>query len=738
MKSIIKWKNYLSLYLLAISLINIALLYFPLFNVFGYEFSVINSMLLVIFSGIYTINFYDAFFKKENNHFTNDLFESALLILLIPFLISVINSIFTGFCSFTDGILFYLVITAPSIVIGISLGLLSTFISDRFRILWLFIFYFGILLIVFFEIYFNPQVYVYNPVIGYFPGTIYDEGISVSWKLVFYRSLNIIFFGYIIKTILRIKRRKNSVWKMVPILSAFILLIGFYLLSPSFGFSTTKAHLESKLAGTVESDHFIINFDKRIDRKQIKILALNQEYYYQKLRDFFATGLKEKTHTFIFYDDDQKKELFGSQNADVAKPWLNHIYISYRSWEQTLKHELAHCFSGAFGSDIFKLAAGLNPLLIEGIAEAADGVNDENSLHFLAALAYNSGYKTDIENLFTQYGFFNQASNLSYIYAGSFIGYLIQQKGIQKFKRYYLNGEFNDVYDIQLNSFLENYYSFLKDYNGELSTWKANYYFGRKSLFRKVCPRAISEDLQHAWEQIKGFNFEEAREIFANILSKADNYSALVGLAKSFEEQDSILSAISTLSHGITNYKATSYYFNLEFILADLYAKYGNLSRADSLYSELAKQQPNRTLNYLTNIRRELVRIKFIKEYLNGSDYDKYFILQSVNSKVNNYWSFPVLISLSKQLEIDYKFFIEKLNMNITVNNYESSYAVFKLSEYMLQNYDFENARKFAGLALRYDKDENFRQILIEQFNKANWFHQNGQTILNSFHFSNN
>ena len=52
----------------------------------------------------------------------------------------------------------------------------------------------------------------------------------------------------------------------------------------------------------------------------------------------------------------------------------------------TLKHEIAHCFTASFGTGIFKLASGFNPALIEGVAEAADGFYDENSIHYLASL----------------------------------------------------------------------------------------------------------------------------------------------------------------------------------------------------------------------------------------------------------------------------------------------------------------------------------------------------------------
>jgi hypothetical protein len=737
MKNIFTGRNYLSFYLLILLLVNLALLKLPLTNVFGYEFSVINSLLIVLLSGIYTIYFYDNNFSIKNRNFIPELFKSLILLLIIPFSVSVINSAITGFCSFTDGILFYIVITCPSIIIGISLGLISVLITNRFRVVLLFMFCFGILMIIAYEIYFNPQVYVFNPLIGFFPGTIYDEGISVSGKLILYRFLNLLFFVWIISAILRLKRDKKK-RLILFVVKVLFILAAFFFLSPYLGFSTTFNSLTNTLSKSVITEHFVLHFDKRIDTQKIRMLTLNHEYYYQELEKYFEENLDDKTHSFIFYDNDQKKKLFGSRNADVAKPWLNQIYISMGNWEHTLKHELAHCFSAKFGTGFLKLASGLNPLLIEGIAEAAGGNYDDNSLHFMAALAYNSGYDVDMKNLLSKFGFFSNVSSISYIYAGSFTQYLIDNYGISKFKAYYLNGEFPKSYRLNLNKTLEEYYSFLTKTDHSYTEHQAHYYYGRRSLFHKICPRAISEQLNDGWEQLSGYDFAGAQLSFASILNKTDNYSALMGLIHAYEKQDSLFEAINLLKAKIEFYESTSYYYNLELTLADLFAKSNNFKSADSLYKVLIKQQPNRKLNYIANTRRELIKKDFIKKYLNGSNYDKYYILQKLKGKSTKYWSIPVMIYLSKLLDEGYSVFLEKLDKNFRVSNYSRSYAAFTISKNMLANNDFVNANKMAGLSLRYKSDNNFNIILQEQSNKTRWFLNNGDSLLNKIIILNN
>ena len=401
------------------------------------------------------------------------------------------------------------------------------------------------------------------------------------------------------------------------------------------------------------------------------------------------------------------------------------------NWEHTLKHELAHCFSAKFGAGFLKLASGLNPMLIEGIAEAADGNYDDNSLHFMAALAYNSGYDVDMKNLLSKFGFFSKASSISYIYAGSFTRYLIDNYGISKFKEYYLTGEFPRSYRLNLNNTLKEYYSFLTNSKFSYTDSQAHYYFGRRSLFQKICPRAISEQLNDGWEQLGDYDFIGAQLSFASVLSKTDNYAALMGLIRTYEKQDSLFEAVKLLKSKIEFYESTSYYYNLELTLADLFAKLDNFKSADSLYKVIIKQQPNTKLNYIANTRRELVKKGLIKKYLKGSNYDKYYILQKLKGKSIKNWSIPIMIHLSKLLDEGYAVFLEKLDKKFRVNNYSSSYAAFLISRYMLANNDFVNAKKMAGLSLRYKSDKNFSIILKEQFNKTKWFLINGESLLN-------
>ena len=236
MANLLKKNNYLIVYLIIIGVINLFLQTLPLTNVFGYEFSALNALLLSFLSGLFSISYLKSL-VKENQKFNVENFISALRwMIFLPFAISVINSMIFGFCSFTDGLIFFIVITLPSVIIGSAIGSAIFFLIRKLRVIVFITFYLLILFIPILEIYFNPQIFLYNPLFAYFPGTIYDEGLSVDLKLTLYRFFNLLFFLSILVYLIKyqfksssIVRRKSFLFLTIGIAAIFYFLFHLYL-----------------------------------------------------------------------------------------------------------------------------------------------------------------------------------------------------------------------------------------------------------------------------------------------------------------------------------------------------------------------------------------------------------------------------------------------------------------------------------------------------------------------------
>ncbi len=738
-KKILQFYNFLLVYLLVLISFNVLLLYLPLTNVFGYEFSAINSIIIVLFSGLFTISLIKKIIteiiKKE---IAGKYFRiMAISFLLLPAVISIVHSFLTKSCSFTDGLAFYTVITLPSVLIGTALGFVSVFAVKKFSRILFVILFLAIISIPLFEFYFNPQVYFYNPIFGYFPGTIYDEGLVVSIKLVYYRLANIFYFGIILFILYHNVLSDKRKYKF-PTLIFFVLIAGmFEYFSPFLGLSTTFERLQKELNKKIVSSHFIIYYPQSLNNRLVKAITIYHEYYYDELKNFFGYDYPQKIHSYLFLNDKQKKNLFGSANADVAKPWMNSVFITYKDFDPILKHEIAHCYASVFGTGLFKVAAGLNPSLIEGTAVAANPVYNGNTIDFMASLAYNNGYKINIPYLFKGFSFYLQTSSLAYIYAGSFCKFVINKFGINKFKEYYANGNFEKTYHLSLKKEADKYYSYLAKLDVSNKKDEANYYFGTRSIFYKVCPRYVSNRLQKAWSLYYGQNYPEAEKAFKAILGTTNNYSAILGYANCLWKEYNNIAAVKFLKDNINQFKNSAYYYSMELKLGDFYAMNKNFSQADSIYNQLSIQDPNYTYYYLANLRKDLIsKDTLIIKYLNGNDFDKYYILKQMNIRKYNYFSFPVMITLSNLYDESYKLFLNQFNRRFNVTGFASSYAMYKLSNYMLQNLDFSRARKLAALALRFSGNFDYNEMNKANFAKANWFYKNEGRILNNISIS--
>src|ERR1035438_272547 len=154
---------------------------------------------------------------------------------------------------------------SPSIIIGSALGLVSYYIYPKYSRIT-FILLLGVTAIIpVLEIYFNPQIYFYNPLVGFYPGTIYDERLSFTFRLLIYRLINVMFFLLVIYFTERIIKHTLKINKMLFLVLISSMIIVFLICSSFLGFSTTRGRIETSLKGKCYTEHFEIIYDTYID-----------------------------------------------------------------------------------------------------------------------------------------------------------------------------------------------------------------------------------------------------------------------------------------------------------------------------------------------------------------------------------------------------------------------------------------------------------------------------------------
>lgn len=728
-------KNISKIFILILTLFDILLTFLPLTKNLGYEFSAVNGILLFIIGGLHIIIIQrkDFVISAIDLLLKNKLFISFSVI--IPLLIGFLSSVLNSHCPIKDGIFFYFIISIPSFFFGGALGNFCSALSRKYAFYFFVIISFVLIISPLTELFFNPQIYFYNPIFGYFPGTIYDEDLSVDRILIAYRIFNLAFFILVFYTSMKIINI-IKIKKYLILLSLILISLSFSLLKPRLLFATDKNRIEKELTSSIVTNNFQIHIpDSLRGNKKNRYNALLHEYYLDQIKIQLALPFSHNIDSYLFPGKDSKRELLGSGNADIAKPWLNQIYLNYYNYGSSLKHELIHIVAGEFGQTPFKVSADFNPAMIEGLAMSIENNYDDYPVHYMAKLAFTAGYKYPIEKLFSSFNFFTQTSSISYIYAGSFLKYLEDKFGISKIKYLYGVNDFRKVYGKNLNKLTKDYELFLENYQIEFNMNEAQLYFGGVSIFKKYCPRMAASDVKKAWALNKNKKYSEALVLFKNVYNYSNSYQSLLGVVSSYSAEKKYEPAAEFLSNQIVNFRTSQLYFNLELIFGDMLIQTNQPVKAMSLYDSLLVQNPHINFTNEVLIRKSILEegVDSLKKYLNYNQKQKYQKLISLNSKGIKYFSIPLLVNLSANNSSDLDNFIIELKRNIKIQDYSSSYAALEISRYSLKKLDYETAQYFAVRALDYKKNDNSDHMFIENLRMVNWFKNNHDEIKITF-----
>jgi len=647
---------------------------------------------------------------------------SILTFLIVPLIISFVSTIFCQECPISDGVYFYLIITLPSVIIGCTVGFFANFISTRYKYIT-FIFTWLILLLGFLpELYFNPQIYFYNSIFGYFPGVMYDLHIEITEELLLYRTFNVLFSIGVIFIIFQFDK-KNESRKIIPITIVVFFYVLFSTLKIDLGFSTDVDRIKNELTNTIETEHFEIILPSNISEREIELVKINHEFYYNDLKQLLGAEPNAKITSFLFETGAQKKRLFGSQNADVAKLWSNQIYLNYGRYENSLKHEMAHIFSAEFANGIFKMPAMYNPGMLEGYAMALENNYDNFDIDYLAAHAFKNDYKITLKNLFSNFSFFTQTSSISYIYAGSFIKYIANNYGWRKVNNLYSNLDFEKELNKNISDLESEYFDYLDSLNIDINKHVANLYFGRVPLIKKYCARATAKELKNSWEHVEQKKYFLALEQFEEIYEYSKSYSGLHGIITCNNFAGAYEKNIELINNEIPSFGNSSYYFNLELLLTDALIMKNENELAEEYLDSLIIQNP-RSDYYNASIIRKIFLAKEDSSairYISKREDRKKIISNLLDIKPTD-----EIIEIYLNFINEENYLAEsKRIIELCNNNKYSSDTYFQLSKFAFNNLDFNNAKKYAISALknvRFEKEE----IVKEHLRKIEWCLSNG------------
>ncbi len=331
------------------------------------------------------------------------------------------------------------------------------------------------------RIYSDPVVFALDPFFGYFAGPIYDEGIAIAGRYLWFRIYNLLaatsallaidlFIGKNLH-LQPLARARAAPWTVLVWLAATASAANFGLRPTAHGFHTTVASLSEALPGHYNSPHFVIHYAPHSPTaRDIELVAAEHEFAWHRLATTLGASPPAPIHSFVFPSPQHKRALIGAGNTEVAPPWRGHLYLNEQPFpHRVLHHELAHAFSYAFGDRIFGAPARMsatgprvNLALLEGFATAlAPRAESGLDLHDQAAILHTLELRPPLASIMGL-GFWGNASRRAYTAAGSFSLWLIETHGVPAFTQLYRSaGDFHGVYGVQLDALESAWVAFL-------------------------------------------------------------------------------------------------------------------------------------------------------------------------------------------------------------------------------------------------------------------------------------
>ncbi|MBV8760941.1 MAG: hypothetical protein JO257_26845 [Deltaproteobacteria bacterium] len=397
-----------------------------------------------------------------------------------------------------------------------------------------------------YEFYAAPPVFTYSPILGYFPGNLYDENVQLGASLVWSRVEELVWVVGVLALVawrldvptMRITRARRPLQGRYGLLAVTILIAlvgaGLHTQGGELGYNVSADDMEDVLDGRVETAHFIIHYARTPEiERDIKLIAEDHELRYAEVVATLGVGVPGKLESFYFGDRDQKARWMGARDVEMAKPWRQEIYLDHRPFPHTsLRHEIAHAVASEFGDPWFGVSGHHvvgdlvipSPGLIEGLAVATDWPGGEygrltphESVRALEAM----GMPPRIRSLLSL-GFLAQSSQRSYQTAGSFMRFLLDTYGARAFRRMYSTGDFDAAYGKSLTTLETEWRAMLEKVAVPKAVVEgARERFRTGSVFARPCPHAVAADSERAADAAMRGEREKAIAIMRDVCRDA-------------------------------------------------------------------------------------------------------------------------------------------------------------------------------------------------------------------------
>lgn len=305
------------------------------------------------------------------------------------------------------------------------------------------------LVVLVWEVYATPAVFVYTLFAGHWPGPIYDEATAFPAAFVTYRAITLLAIMSLALTLRggpRVGRAGVRVAHAVVATSAGVAFLVLTLMGADLGHRTNVERIDAALGARVRGERCVLHVPSEMPSRERRRVLAECEAHVRGVERALHVHRRTQVHAFFYRSADEKGALIGASETYVAKPWRDEVHVQREAFPHgVLRHEIAHVVAAEIGPWPFRSAGRLgglltNPQLVEGLAvalapEAREGLSTDQWSRAMLDL----GHLPRAEAL-SGAGFLGQGAAASYAASGSFIAHVLRERGADRMHAIYRSG----------------------------------------------------------------------------------------------------------------------------------------------------------------------------------------------------------------------------------------------------------------------------------------------------------
>ncbi len=452
---------------------------------------------------------------------------APLAVVVVPLAGAAVHGLWAPTCDWAYGLEAYAIMALASTVLGAGGGVVVGLWVGRTRGLGAlapFAVALALTALGLHRFYSEPPVFSYSPLVGFFPGNLYDEDIRLDPALYWARleqlatvlallaATALAVDAPTLRVRLRRRRHRLATGALAVAVPAALCALALRHHAGDLGYAIDAPDIWAELGGVHRTRHFIIHHDDRPDiAADIELIAADHELrLHQVCRTLGVDPARVGTiRSYVFASSEQKGRLMGARRVEMAKPWRREIYLTHEDFPHgSLRHEIAHVVAGTFGSAGFDVSArsvlGLpllfNPGMIEGVAVAADwpgtrALTPHQSMRAMELLGFAPSAR---EVLGVR--FLTLSSARSYTAAGSFIRFLLDRHGPAPLRALYASGgDFDRAYGTSQAELVRAWREMLATVEVPAADLEAaRERFRQRGILQRPCPHANAQRMRRA------------------------------------------------------------------------------------------------------------------------------------------------------------------------------------------------------------------------------------------------